>query len=46
MNCIPSNGDKLYKKEFWYLEGRGNYQALSPFWDYNFLILFHINLLY
>ena len=32
MNCIPPNGDKLYKKEILgYLGSRGNYQTLSPF---------------
>ena len=31
MHCIPPNGDKLYKKEFWAVYGWGNYQALSPF---------------
>ena len=47
MNCIPPNGDKLYKKRvLGDLGGRGNYQALSPFWDDNFLLLFHMNLIY
>ena len=31
MNCIPPNGDKVYKKGvFGYLWGRGNYQAYHP----------------